>query len=365
MEVSGAGCWVLGLLLLIRIIVSSAACPCSDPALCEPIRDTRDFEVYVFHVRDKNWKNYDWSQVTTIALFAPYDSELMCFAHAKGVRFVLTGDVQLKEIVDPKKRSAWVTQHVNLAKSQYMDGINLDIEESVRQYSEEYYALTALVQETAEAFHREIPGSQVTFDAPFSPNCIYHRCYNYTGIADLCDFLFVMSYDEPSHMWTDGFAGANAPFNNTITGYEQFINLKINPKKLVMGVPWYGYDYTCVHLSEDNRCKLENWAFRGAERSIVGSFQASYSAIMKQVNGSMSGRLWDDVQKAPFYNYKDSQGKIHQVWYDDPESIALKAAYVKKLGLRGTGMWHGDLLDYSNDPIAQQQTKDMWKALIP
>jgi len=53
------------------------------------------------------------------------------------------------------------------------------------------------------------------------------------------------------------------------------------------------------------------------------------------------------------------------VWYDDPESIALKATYVSQHGLKGIGMWNGNLLDYSSDPIAQQQTVDMWNALIP
>lgn len=53
------------------------------------------------------------------------------------------------------------------------------------------------------------------------------------------------------------------------------------------------------------------------------------------------------------------------MWYDDPESIALKAAYVSQHGLKGIGMWNGNLLDYSSDPIAQQQTVDMWNALIP
>ena len=42
-----------------------------------------------------------------------------------------------------------------------MDGINIDIEQAVEEGSHEYYALTDLVKETTEAFHREIPGSQV------------------------------------------------------------------------------------------------------------------------------------------------------------------------------------------------------------
>ncbi|XP_063795028.1 di-N-acetylchitobiase-like [Pseudophryne corroboree] len=365
MGVSGGGCWVLSLLLVTSVCAAAAACPCSEPALCQPITQTRDPEVYVFYTRGKNWKYYDWSVVTTVALFAPYDPELMCFAHAKGARVVLKGDVPLPDIVDAQNRSAWVTQQVNLAKSQYLDGINLDIEQAVLLYSPEYYALTALVQETTEAFHREIPGSQVTFDVAWSPNCVDIRCYNYTGIADLCDFLFVMSYDEQSQIWSDCIAGANAPYNKTVTGYEEFINSGIPPKKLVMGVPWYGYDYTCLQLSEDNRCTLEKKPFRGAECSDAVGRQVPYRTIMKQLNSSLSGRLWDDEQSAPYYHYKDSQGQIHQVWYDDPQSISLKAAYIKKLGLRGTGMWNGDLLDYSSDPVAQQQTKDMWKALLP
>ncbi|XP_068095235.1 di-N-acetylchitobiase-like [Hyperolius riggenbachi] len=355
--------WRIQCLLL--LVTGISACPCSDPALCDPIQHSRDLETYVFYVKSKNWKHYDWTQVTTVALFGPYDPELMCFAHSKGARFVLKGDVPLKHIVDAKQRANWIAEKVNLAKSQYMDGINLDIEQPVLPDTPEYYALTDLVKETAEAFHREIPGSQVTFDVAWSPSCVDNRCYNYSAIAEFSDFLFVMSYDEQSQIWTECIAAANAPLNKTITGYEQFMNMSIDPKKLVMGVPWYGYDYVCLQLTEDNKCTLEERPFRGAPCSDAVGRQIPYRTIMKQVNGSLTGRLWDDGQKAPFYNYKDTKGALHQVWYDDPQSIALKAAYIKKLGLRGIGMWNGDHLDYSDNPVAQQQSRDMWKALIP
>lgn len=57
-------------------------------------------------------------------------------------------------------------------------------------------------------------------------------------------------------------------------------------------------------------------------------------------------------------------GQIHQVWYDDPQSICPKAAYVKAVGLRGIGMWNGNILDYSDEPVARQQTAAMWNALL-
>ena len=71
------------------------------------------------------------------------------------------GDISLKKITDPSVRAIWIRQKIDEAKEQYMDGINIDIEQRVKKRSAKYYALTALVKETTEAFHKEIPGSQV------------------------------------------------------------------------------------------------------------------------------------------------------------------------------------------------------------
>ncbi|XP_073731874.1 di-N-acetylchitobiase [Misgurnus anguillicaudatus] len=340
-------------------------CPCEREKLCEPIRHQPDSEVFVFDVGGKAWKFYDWTKVTTVAAFGEFDAELMCYAHSKGARVVLKGDVTLSDIVDPVNRTTWIQGMVQLAKSQFMDGINIDIEHAVETGSSEYYALTALVKETTESFHKEIAGSQVSFDVAWSPKCIDKRCYDYIAIADSCDLLFVMSYDEQSQIWGDCIAMANAPFNQTLTAYDQYISMKIDPKKLVMGVPWYGYDYTCLNFSKDGICTIPKVPFRGAPCSDASGKQIPYSIMMNQINSSISGRLWDENQRAPYYNYKDTNGNIHQVWYDDPESIALKAAYVAQQGLKGIGMWNGNLLNYSKDPIARQQTSDMWNALTP
>ncbi|KAL2090117.1 hypothetical protein ACEWY4_014805 [Coilia grayii] len=356
------------LFTLLNALVCSAFgvgnCPCKEQELCQQIQNETQFEVFVFDVGGKAWRYYDWSKVTTVAAFGEYDPELMCFAHSKGARLVLKGDVSVSAMVDPTNRTAWIKEKISLAKKQFMDGINIDIEQAVEDKSPEYFALTALVKETTDAFHREIPGSQVSFDVAWSPKCIDKRCYDYRGIADSCDLLFVMSYDEQSQIWGDCIAMANAPYNQTLTAYDQYIEMKIEPKKLVMGVPWYGYDYPCLTFSQAGVCTIQEVPFRGAPCSDAAGRQIPYSTMMKQINSSMSGRIWDKDQRAPYYNYKDAEGQVHQVWYDDPKSISLKAAYVNKLGLRGIGMWNGNLLDYSNNPVAQQQSRDMWDALV-
>ncbi|XP_041647051.1 di-N-acetylchitobiase isoform X2 [Cheilinus undulatus] len=355
--------WFLLFLSWIFVLCGANNCPCERPELCQQVREERDFEVFVFDVGGKTWESYNWSMVTTVATFGKYDAELMCHAHSKGARVVLKGDVPLSYIVDQENRTAWITEKVMLAKSQFMDGINIDIEQAVEESSPEYYALTALVKETTETFHREIPGSQVSFDVAWSPKCIDKRCYNYVTIAESCDLLFVMSYDEQSQIMGDCIAMANAPLSQTLEAYDQYLSMNIDPKKLVMGVPWYGYDYPCLNLSE-GICSIAKVPFRGAPCSDAAGKQKTYKWIMQQVNISMSGRLWDDTQKAPYFNYEDQTGQIHQVWYDDPLSLCPKAESVKSKGLRGIGMWNGNILDYSDDPVARQQTAEMWNALL-
>ncbi|XP_034035816.1 di-N-acetylchitobiase [Thalassophryne amazonica] len=350
--------------LLSIIPVCEAVCPCESQELCQHIREQRNSEVFVFDVGGKTWKSYNWSMVTTVAAFGKYDPELMCYAHSKGARVVLKGDVPLSNIVDKDNRTAWILEKVELVKSQFMDGINLDIEQEVKEGSPEYHALTDLVRETTDAFHWAMPGSQVSFDVAWSPKCIDGRCYDYGAIAEASDLLFVMSYDEQSQITGDCIAVANAPLFQTLNGYKEYLDLNISPKKLVMGVPWYGYDYTCLNMSKEGICYIDKVPFHSTPCSDAAGKQKPYSWIMKQINSSISGRLWDIKQQAPYFNYKDEQELIHQVWYDDPESICAKADFVTRVGLRGIGMWNGNILDYGDVPVAKQQTARMWDALL-
>lgn len=43
--------------------------------------------------------------------------------------------------------------------------------------------------------------------------------------------------------------------------YDHYLNLKIDPKKLVMGLPWYGYDYPCLNLSQVRYCSVKILVF--------------------------------------------------------------------------------------------------------
>ena len=62
---------------------ASNSCPCSDEKLCDRITKEVDKEVLVWSTSNAVWRHYNWSVVTTVAVFRDWDNELMCYAHSK------------------------------------------------------------------------------------------------------------------------------------------------------------------------------------------------------------------------------------------------------------------------------------------
>ena len=275
---------------------------------------------------------------------------------------MLQGSFPVANLSNETERGFWINTNVETAKEWCLDGINIDIEEPIND-STVRDALTQLVFDTKVAFSSEIPGSQVTFDVAWSPDCIDGRCYDSVGLADSVDFLVVMSYDERSQIYGPCIASANSPLAQTIKGIQRFQELGIPAEKLVLGQPWYGYDYPCLSVSEDLICSINKTSFRGAPCSDAAGHEVDYGLIQELLKNSTTGRIWNTTFSAPFFDYKATDGVEHQVWYDDPESLGLKYDYAVGNGLRGIAMWTSDSLDYSNNRNAEAQTKAMWKTL--
>ena len=59
-----------------------------------------------------------------------------------------------------------------------------------------------------------------------------------------------------------------------------------------------------------------------------------------------------------------TDGSIHQCWYDDPRSLALKYAAAAERGARGVAFWTGDSFHRANGTKSAGAAKDMW-AVVP
>ena len=145
----------------------------------------------------------------------------------------------------------------------------------------------------------------------------------------------------------------------------EYLKLGIKPEKLVLGVPWYGYDYTCdPGISVDDDCYIKKVPFRGVNCSDAAGRQIEYSTVNDLlIARSEHGRKWCEKYASPYFNYYDAIGRTHQVWYDDPDSLSWKYTFARDYGLKGVAVWNSDLLDYSDLTRAKYQTKAMWDSL--
>ena len=307
---------------------------------------------------------YNWSEITTLAMFTGFNNSLMCYAHAKNVRVVLHGNYAISDLSNAEKRQEWIQNQLETVQELYADGINIDIEGPTQNGTDESALLTLLVQETYSVFKDANENYQVTFDVAWSPNCIDRRCYQYDEIAKYTDFVVIMAYDERSQIFGPCTASANSALPTTAMGIAQYQKLGIENDKLVLGLPWYGYDYPCLNLTDDNVCTIPKVPYLGVNCSDAAGTQRPYYIIRELIRSSTAPVHWNATLESPFFNYKHQEENMeHQVWYDDPESLSLKYIYAGEKELRGLAFWNVDQLDYSDSPRAKRQTAEMWEAI--
>lgn len=159
---------------------------------------------------------------------------------------------------------------------------------------------------------------------------------DWAEIMPLLDFVNVMTYDMAG-AWSSE-TSFNAPLydpanrlsaDTTITA---LLALGIPPDKLVLGVPFYGRGWTGAAARNDGL----HQPFTGLAGED-GSF--GYAELAADYVGTYA-RFWDDAARVPWLYDAESRTMIS---YDDPESLAIKAAYVREHGLGGVMIWEMSL----------------------
>ncbi|XP_055497255.1 di-N-acetylchitobiase-like [Leucoraja erinacea] len=268
----------------------------------------------------------------------------------------LPEQIHKNEIVDIRLRSSWINKTLDVIQKNYCDGVHLRFG-SVHDTSF-IIDLPLLFEEIKTRFTQRIPGSQISFYAPWNCKTGNTICSAIVSASKYADHVHVTSFNVQKHMLLGCFAKANAPYHQTLTGISHYIDKGVNSRKIILTLPWFGYDYTCNRFIEAGGCEIS------APCGSINAPRMPYHNIMNLLPKSMSGRIWDDDYKAPFFVYKKDK-VFHEVWYDDPESISWKTTFLKKFKLGGIGIWKVDFANYSSDPITAMKTEEMWNALCP
>ena len=147
---------------------------------------------------------------------------------------------------------------------------------------------------------------------------VLYEGHDYEAIGKIVDFIFFMTYEWG---WSGGPPMAVSPINQVRKVMEYALTV-VPKNKIMMGIPHYGYDWTLPYV------RGGTWA-----RSITPN-----QAIQLAVRYGVSIQ-YDTTSQAPFFEYKDEQGKDHVVWFEDARSIQAKFDLVKELGIRGFFYW--------------------------
>lgn len=326
-------------------------------------------EVFAFSVRPDFFERWDWGRLTTVAW--RNEPAVVALAHSHGARVVAgTGGLVVEQLANATWRRRYVEELVSKVLERGQDGVNFDLEAPLAGDDPANLGYAALIRETKDALDAALGAgrSQVSVDVAWSPDGIDGRNYAAKELGAAADVVFVMHYDTQSQVLQGRcVAGANSPLELARRGVQRWLAAGVPAEKMVLGLPWYGYAYPCVSMAPDGEyCSLPKTdpPFRGASCSDAAGRQITYADVSRFLrHNSTRGRELDWASSSPYFNAV-LDGTVSQVWYDDAESIELKARLAGELGLRGVGMYNVDDLDYrEDDPVAVAETKAMWSAL--
>lgn len=146
----------------------------------------------------------------------------------------------------------------------------------------------------------------------------WYEAHDYEAHGKIVDFVILMTYEWG---WSGGPPRAVAPINEVIKVLNYAVSV-IPSNKILMGIPFYGYDWKLPFVPGGKFAEAI-----GNQEAVIRA--GKYGANIK----------YDNISKAPFYNYLDENGIRHVVWFEDSRSMMAKFNLVKQYGLRGVSYW--------------------------
>lgn len=151
---------------------------------------------------------------------------------------------------------------------------------------------------------------------------LLYEAHDYSMLSEVADRVLLMTY-EWGYRYDPGTAVAPIDRVRQIVDYAL---TEIPPKKILLGIPNYGYDYTLPYTPNESEVKT------------ISNTDATQLALQK--NAAIE---YDDFSQAPFFRYYEN-GKAHEVWFEDARSIQAKLRLADEKGLAGIHIWN--LMDY-------------------
>ncbi|WP_100486762.1 glycosyl hydrolase family 18 protein [Sporolactobacillus pectinivorans] len=214
----------------------------------------------------------------------------------------------------PDVQTLLIDNMINRATSRGYGGINIDFEGVLASDREAFVAFLQAIKTRAQAANLNL---SIAVPAKTDDTVPWVRGYDYESIGAIVDQFFIMAYDW-HHAGSE--PGATAPLADVMATMNYATSL-MDRNKIIMGTPFYGYDWVIPYSS-------------GTPGRAITNQAAVDLAMSEQVPINFS-----EADQAAYFYYTDDGGQNHVVWFEDTRSLFAKTRIVYNERLGGIGTW--------------------------
>ena len=195
------------------------------------------------------------------------------------------------------------------------DGINIDFEGIAQEAGCDY---VQFIRELSILCRKN--GIILSVDVPVPMD--FSKYYNREELGNVCDYVIMMGYDE--HYAGSDIVGSVASMDFEETGIQNMLT-EVSKDKLISAIPFYTRLWYTETLADgttnvtSEAYSMDNIEALLTEKGVTAAYDAS------------TGQQYAE--------WTDSDGKFCQVWLEDENSIAARAALISKYELSGIAEW--------------------------
>ncbi|MGI5971867.1 MAG: S-layer homology domain-containing protein [Oscillospiraceae bacterium] len=213
------------------------------------------------------------------------------------------------------------------AVSEYeLDGVNIDLENLTPDERGAYVDFVRLLRE-------ELPeGKTIAVAVAANPRGYlsgWAGSYDYAGLAQYCDYLMIMAYDE-SYYGSEPGPVASIGFVEKSVKYALSV---VSKDKIVLGLPFYG------RIWREDGGSPYGYGLSGPK---VEQFVRDYGVSVDFDAASESAHAVITVKPSdekPVVNGSPLEAGTYVIWFSDERTIKARLSLVAKYDLKGAGSW--------------------------
>lgn len=224
-----------------------------------------------------------------------------------------------------------IEEVITFVKTYQLDGINIDFEYVGTPKTETQKAFTRMVEKLTTAVKAANPDYHVSIDV-YADSAKNNRIWELEPIGQIVDHIIIMAYDF--HRPASSVAGPVAPIFGAGEGWSQDIVTLLNehmlvnpPAKLILGVPFYGYEWRTLDQSYLSQ------TYTGTGR--LATYRRVKTLLEEKPETAVN---WNNQALSPWISYSE-EDITYQIQYDDIRSLGFKYDLVNQTNMAGIGIW--------------------------